>query len=432
MALDISQRLHRLGRFVLHVTRRFQDDQCFQVASSLTYTTLLSLVPLITVALTLISAFPTFREFTQHVNDFLAQNVLPEGIRHAITTYIEEFTEKAARLTALGLAGLALTSFLMMFTIERAFNHIWRVRHGRPLAQRLFVYWAFLTLGPTLIGASLTITTYVLTRSLSVVEGVPGAGMVWRLVPPLFTIAAFTLLYYFVPGRPVAPRHALIGGLVAGALFELMKRGFALYVMHSPTYAIVYGTFAAIPAFLLWIYASWVVIVLGAVVTALLPDYRFLRAEKHAPPGAEFTDALGVLRVLIECQMRSETPSVRTISERSGVTREASEAVLDRLLDAGWVSRAMGWRWLLACDPDRVTIAQIYRRFLIEPERLHERSDASRELLGKIAASIDAQMAAPIRCLAEARKEEGRARPATAHGGGAERAREAAEPVRRE
>jgi membrane protein len=430
----MHHRLQQLGRFIVHVMRRFDDDRCLQLASSLTYTTLLSLVPLITVALTLISAFPGFREFTGHVDQFLSENVLPEEISDVITRYIQEFTEKAARLTALGIAGLALTSFLLMYTIERAFNAIWRVRRGRPLAQRILMYWGNLTLGPALIGASLTMTTYVLSRSLGWVEGAPWVGdTALRLVPPLFTIAAFTLLYYIVPSRPVEPRHAFIGGLVAGVAFELMKRGFALFIALTPTYTIVYGAFATIPVFLVWIYASWVVTALGAVVTALLPDYRVLRAEKRAVPGADFADALEILRVLIQSQRRAETPDARRICERARVPRETCEAILERLAEAGWASRVTGWRWVLACDPGRVTIAQVYRCFVIEPERLLERASegAPREWVGKIAADIEVELAAPIQSLAEEPEGGEVGRLPSAPGKAARPAHEAAHPSTR-
>ena len=413
----MRHRLQQLGRFVIHVLRRFQEERCLQIASSLTYTTLLSLVPLLTVALTLMSAFPAFSEFTSHVDDFLSENVLPEAIGDVISRYIEEFTEKAARLTALGIAGLALTSFLLMYTIERAFNVIWRVRRGRGTAQRVVMYWSILTLGPALIGASLTVTTFVLSRSLGLVEGAPWVGeTALRLVAPVFTVAAFTLLYYIVPSRPVQPKHAFIGGLVAGVSFEIMKRGFALYVALTPTYTIVYGAFATIPVFLVWIYASWVVTVLGAVVAALLPDYRLLRGEKRATTGAAFSDALEILCVLIRSQRRAETADVRRICERAGVTREACEAILEQLCDAGWVARAAGWRWVLTCDPGRVTIAEVYRRFVIDPERLIERSGdgARREVLQAIAADVEREMAAPIESLAREHDESGVSRIAPA------------------
>ncbi len=398
----MRHRLQQLGRFILHVLRRFQEERCLQVASSLTYTTLLSLVPLLTVALTLMSAFPAFQEFTTHVDDFLSENVLPEPISDVISRYIEEFTDKAARLTALGIAGLAVTSFLMMYTIERAFNVIWRVHRGRGIAQRVVMYWSILTLGPALIGASLTMTTFVLSRSLGWVDSAWLGDTALKLIPALFTVAAFTLLYYIVPSRPVQPAHAFIGGLVAGVSFEIMKRGFALYVALTPTYTIVYGAFATIPVFLVWIYASWVVTVLGAVVAALLPDYRLLRGEKRAAMGAAFAEALQILRFLIECQRRSETPEVRRICDRTGVTREAGEMILDRLCEAGWVVRAAGWRWVLACDPETVTIAEVYRRFVIDPERLMERiaEGPVRAVLDEMVAQVGAEMGRPIASLA--------------------------------
>jgi membrane protein len=405
----MRHRLHQLGRFILHVLRRFQEERCLQVASSLTYTTLLSLVPLLTVALTLISAFPAFSEFTSHVDDFLSENVLPEAIGDVISRYIEEFTEKAARLTALGIAGLAVTSFLLMYTIERAFNVIWRVRRGRGVAQRVVMYWSILTLGPALIGASLTMTTFVLSRSLGWVEAAWLGDTALKLIPPLFTVAAFTLLYYIVPSRPVQPTHALIGGLVAGVSFEIMKRGFALYVALTPTYAMVYGAFATIPVFLVWIYASWVVTVLGAVVTALLPDYRLLRGDRRAITGTPFADALEILRVLIDCQRRSQTPDVRRICDRAGVTREACETILEQLCESGWVARAAGWRWVLACDPGNVKIVEVYRRFAIDAERLSERAGegAPREVLRRIAEDAESDMAAPITSLAPQQEDAG-------------------------
>jgi membrane protein len=416
----MPHRLQQLGRFTLHVLRRFQEERCLQIASSLTYTTLLSLIPLLTVALTLISAFPAFSEFTSHVDDFLSENVLPEAISDVISRYIEEFTEKAARLTALGIAGLALTSFLLMYTIERAFNVIWRVSRGRGMAQRVVMYWSILTLAPALIGASLTMTTFVLSRSLGWVQSAWLGDTALKLVPPLFTVAAFTLLYYIVPSRPVRPKHAFIGGLVAGVSFELMKRGFALYVALTPTYTIVYGAFATIPVFLVWIYASWVVTVLGAVVTALLPDYRLLRGDKRAASGAAFADALEILRVLIRSQQRSEAPDVRRICERAGVTREACEAILERLCDAGWVARAAGWRWVLACDPGNVAIADVYRRFVMDAERLIERAGhgAPRELLQAIALDVESQMTAPIESLARDSEDGGVSRIAAAESKG--------------
>jgi membrane protein len=206
--------------------------------------------------------------------------MLPEKIGQAITGYVEQFIANAAKLTAIGIVLLAATAIALMYTIERTFNSIWRVAKARRAGRRLFVYVAILAIGPLLIGLSLSITSYVVTVSLGLTAGIPGAGdaILW-LVPLLLTIAAFALLYFAVPATAVAPGHALIGGAVAGVLFECMKRAFAFYVSQVPTYAMVYGAFATVPLFLLWIYLSWVVTALGAVVTALLPE--FPRSGRH-------------------------------------------------------------------------------------------------------------------------------------------------------
>ena len=269
----MPRRLRQCWPFTAQVARRFHEDRCLELASSLAFTTVLALVPLITVALTLISAFPVSAGLVEHINNFVADHVLPGKFGEVIPGYVEQFISNAAKLTVLGIAFLAGTAIALMYTIERTFNSIWRVRRQRRAGRRLVMYVAILTIGPVLIGLSLSITSYVVSVSLGLTAGVPGASeaILW-MAPLLLTVAAFALLYFAVPGTAVEPRHALVGGVVAGTLFELMKRGFAFYVSQVPTYTMVYGAFATVPLFLLWIYLSWVVTALGAVVTALLPD----------------------------------------------------------------------------------------------------------------------------------------------------------------
>src|SRR5882724_8141908 len=306
--------LRQLGRFLAHVFKRFNEDRCLQIASSLTFTTLLALVPLVTLTLALMAAFPIFSGLGEHIHAFLLANMLPEKAGSVVSGYIEQFSGQAGRLTALGSAVLAVTAFLLMFTIERAFNSIWRVSRTRPLAQRILVYWAALTLGPVLIGASLSITSYLVGASLGLTREAPLAGtaILW-LAPFVLTWAAFTLLYYVVPNRAVKPRHALAGGLVAACVFELMKRSFAFYVAQIPTYTLVYGAFAVIPIFLLWIYFSWVVIVIGALIAALAPDFAVLRdTAGHAPVG--FREALTTLLVLARAQQGPGLLDLRSVA----------------------------------------------------------------------------------------------------------------------
>src|SRR5262245_60849787 len=216
----MSSTLLQLGRFLAHVFQRFGQDRCLQIASSLTFTTLLALVPLVTIMLTLMSAFPVFSGLGEHFHAFLLANMLPEAAGKVVAGYIEQFSGRAGRLPALGTAFLAVTAFMMMFTMEHAFSSIWRVSRPRPVAQRILVYWAALTLGPILIGASLSITSYLVGASLGLTRETPLAGtaILW-LVPFVLTWAAFTLLYYVVPTRSVRPLDALVGGVVAGSVF---------------------------------------------------------------------------------------------------------------------------------------------------------------------------------------------------------------------
>lgn len=407
MTTPVLTRLQLLGRFAIYVGRRFDDDNCFNLAASLAYTTLLALVPLLTIALTVVAAFPVFREFTHGIDDFVRRDVLPPGLARAIAGYIEQFTRSATGLTAVGIAFLAVTAIMLMMTIERTFNTIWRVRRPRPLALRVLVYWGVLTLGPLLIGLSLTVTSYVVSASLGLAQQVPGGHTALAIVVPLvLTAAAFTLVYYVVPNRPMQLRHALVGGLAAAVMFEAMKRGFAIYLANFPTYTLVYGAFAVIPVFLIWIYASWVVALLGAVITALAPDFRVAREAREMQGKIPIGAALEILRVLLRAQRGSRTPGTREILSETHTPREAGERVLEELAAAGWVARVVGDRWALACDPDVVTIADVFRRLVFEPAAGKGRgADAALDgVLQRAGAGLDRAIAVPIRTLLE---EEG-------------------------
>ncbi|MEK7877947.1 MAG: YihY family inner membrane protein, partial [Pseudomonadota bacterium] len=254
-------------------------------ASSLTFTTLLAVVPVVTVALTVVSAFPVFGSLLEQLHKFVVQNMLPRSV-DTLTTYAQQFSENAAQLTAVGVVILGVTALLLLFTIEGEFNVIWRVSRARPLLRRVLVYSTVLTIGPLCIGASLSVTSYLITLSLGLVDEMPGMrSALLRFVPLVLTSAAFALLYFTLPRCPVLKRDALTGGVAAGAGFEIMKHGFGFYVAHFPTYTVVYGAFAAVPIFLLWIYLSWLIIIGGAVLVAVLPEWRERAGQPQPMPG---------------------------------------------------------------------------------------------------------------------------------------------------
>ena len=396
--------LRQFGRFLAHLFRRLNQDRCLQIASSLTFTTLLALVPLVTIVLALLSAFPMFSGLGEQIHAFLLANMLPETAGKVVSGYIEQFTGRAGRLTAFGAAFLAVTAFMMMFTIEHAFNSIWRVSRPRPLAQRILVYWAALTLGPVLIGASLSITSYLVGASLGLARDAPLAGtaILW-FVPFVLTWAAFTLLYYVVPNRAVKWRHALAGGLVAAFAFEIMKRSFASYVAQIPTYTLLYGAFAVIPIFLLWIYFSWVVIVIGALITALAPDFAVLGNATERASGVGFRDALATLMVLARAQRDAEVLDLRRIARGTSLTVDQAEQLLERMAARGWVARSGGERYAMVCDKDRLLLTDVYREFAPEgklsPGGAH--SEALDHVMTQFAVRRDEALSLPLGRLLE-------------------------------
>ena len=402
----MSSTLLQLGRFFAHLFRRFNQDRCLQIASSLTFTTLLALVPLVTIMLTLMSAFPVFSGLGEHIHAFLLANMLPEKAGEVVSGYIEQFTGRAGRLTAFGTALLAVTAFMLMITIEHAFNSIWRVSRPRPLAQRVLVYWAALTLGPVLIGASLSITSYLVGVSVGLTRGAPLAGTaILLLVPFVLTWAAFTLLYVVVPNRAVNPRHALMGGLVAAFAFEAMKRSFAFYIAQFPTYTLVYGAFAVIPIFLLWIYFSWVVVVIGALITALAPDFAVLRGKAESAAGLGFGDALATLLILAQAQQGSQILDLRKIARAASLPLDQAEKLLERLAARGWVARSGRERYAMVCDKERLLVGDVYREFVVDGRSGRERGESLEKLMEKIASHADETLGLPLGRLLEEAKQ---------------------------
>jgi len=265
------------------------------------------------------------------------------------------------------------------------------------------VYWAALTLGPVLIGASLSITSYLVGASLGLTREAPLAGtaILW-LAPFVLTWAAFTLLYYVVPNRAVKPRHALAGGLVAAFVFELMKRSFAFYVAQIPTYTLVYGAFAVIPIFLLWIYFSWVVIVIGALIAALAPDFAVLRdTAGHAPVG--FREALTTLLVLARAQQGPGLLDLRSVARSASLTVDQAERLLERMAARGWVARSGGERYAMVSDKERLLVGDVYREFVLGGMRMSGRpqGEALESVMQQFAVRVDETLNVPLGRLLE-------------------------------
>lgn len=361
---------HDFLAFTRFITMRFKQDKCTQVAASLTFTALLSLVPLLTIALTLFSAFPVFEEYSAQIKTFLLNSLMPDMASKVITQYMRQFTDSAMRLTAVGIALLAVTAMWLLLTIERAFNAIWRVTHSRSWFKRLVIYWAMLTLAPLLVGASLALTSWVVGLSMGYAKHVPVFGVgVLKLLPVMLTWLAFAMLFYFVPNRYVPRDHALIGALVSAVAFEAMNQAFGYYVSHFPTYKLVYGAFASIPIFLMWIYLSWLAILIGAVIAASLSYWR-VPATRHESPAERLLDALRVLRAMADGLREGRVNTVPQLSSSLHLSYDALEEIFGQLADAGMVCKAEGEGWLMLRDAQHIRTAELLRLFVLDRNAL--------------------------------------------------------------
>lgn len=361
-------------RFLRYVTVRLQDDRCTQMAASLTFTTLLSVVPLITIALTLFSAFPVFSEYSTHIKEFILTNMVPETGGRIITRYMEQFAESASRLTAVGLVFLAVTAMLMMLTIDNAFNMIWRVSRPRSLLQRVLVYWAVLTLAPLLVGGSLSLTSWLVGSSSGHTQRIPSLGMdVLKIMPLLMTTAAFTLLFRVVPNRFVPMRHAIIGGLIAAVAFESMNRAFAFYISHFPTYKLVYGAFASVPIFLMWIYFSWITVLFGAIVTASLSHWRSTHSLR-LDQAAKLYYAVSILKLMHKGLGKGEVQTLQGLSRQLHIGYDDVERLLDKLADAKIVGKLSGMGWSMVRSPEAVELSALLRLFMLDTATLPKRN----------------------------------------------------------
>jgi membrane protein len=354
--------------FTVALVNRFREERVTQTAGSLTYTSLLAMVPLLTVALAVSTAFPVFDEWTTALQLFILENVLPDT--PAIDTVMDQvnsFTRNVGRLTAIGLLGFAVTSVMLMLTVDNALNRIFRVQRRRSIAQNIFMYWAVITLGPLLVGASLSATYMAVRHSVMALQLELVADLLLDLVPFALTALALIVLYWLVPARRVEWSHAFVGGVLAAIGFELAKRGFAIYLTRVPTYTLIYGAFATIPIFLVWLYLSWLVVLTGAILTAMLPAFRS-KPERHRVPGEALADAVGVLSHLAQAHQQGRRVPLNRLARELRVLPDRVEEILERARALGWVARTEKDRWVLSRDPATIHLADIYRTFIFDAD----------------------------------------------------------------
>ncbi|MDO5693934.1 MAG: YihY family inner membrane protein [Pseudomonadota bacterium] len=356
---------------------RFQQDRLGLTASSLTFTTTLALVPFFAVVLSVFTAFPVFAQMREALEQWLANSLIPVSISRNVLDYLTQFASKASELGLAGFAVLSFTAVSLVLTIDHTLNAIWRVTARRPLGQRVLIYWAVLTLGPLVLGASLAISSYVLTASRGWLPDIGGGvNLALDAVQFMLMTLGLTLLYRFVPNTPVKWKHALAGAVFVAVCLALAKWGLGLYLSRIPTYSLIYGAFATVPILLLWIYMSWLIVLFGAVIAAYLPSLLSGVARRGGGPGWDFQLATEVLQSL--ARVRDTQTRGLTLPQLANwlkVDTLQLSPVMEALCVLDWVGQ-LGThteneepRHVLLFDPARQPLRPLVERLLLKPDK---------------------------------------------------------------
>lgn len=357
---------------------RFRDDRLGQAAGSLTFTTTIALVPMVTVALAVLTAFPLFGDFQAVLQKRLVESLVPDNISRQVLGYLTLFASKASRLGAAGVTALLFSALALVFTIDRTLNAIWRVRKRRPLAHSMLLYWAAITLGPLLMGASLVMMSELVSASRGVApEGAGNLRWLFSVLEFLLLAWAISALYRFIPYTQVRWSHAWVGGIWVATATEVARRVLAYYFGQIPTYSVVYGAFATVPILLVWIYLAWSIVLIGAVLVANLPSLLGGVARDGRSVGWRFQLAIEVLQRLQLAQASDEHgASMTTLCEDLALDPLQIEDVLSALVDLDWIARlsesvdarqthVREARYVMLADPHRTPLTPLMERLLL-------------------------------------------------------------------
>lgn len=349
----IIQKSIAASQYFLH---RFREDRCSEIAAALVYMSLFALVPLMTVLYAVGSAIPTAIDLEVQIEQFLVENLLPDASRE-VADYLHSFSQQAKNLTGFGILILTITAVLMLRNVERAFNTIWRNRTNRGPVSSVLLYWAVLSLAPVMLGLGLGIQAY-LYAAANAIAGFDSLGVsafILSLLPFGLSVLGLTALYMTVPNCSVRLRHALVGGFVAAIAFSVARATFTSVIANS-SYTLVYGAFAAVPVFLLWLYIIWGIVLVGAILVHSLSDYQ--NAEQANRP--RLLKALDALYLLWRAQRVGLPVSETALLQNrdvviGGLDGESWRGIRDQLIDARLISQNADGHFLLSKDLDTVT-----------------------------------------------------------------------------
>lgn len=351
--------------FAKFLWKRFDEEiRVLQVAGSLTYTTLLTLVPLLTVALVLLAIFPIFGDFSDKFMDFINETIVPSGA-NVVSKYLNDFKDAASQLTTMSIFFMMFTTVSLVQTVDQTFNRIFRVQETRPIWIQYPLYWLLLLGGPLLVGVSMAVMSQ-LTNILSSISG--GWRFIWQL---LWDILAMYILYRVLPNRYVPKKHALIGAVFTSVLFEGAKWGFGIYVKNFNSYELIYGAFAAIPVFLVWLQLLWMIILTGALLTGSLSYFRdnaYLRAPNVQ---SRLYDIVRILLQLDEGRIQGKALDIEDLRKVVSMDYDALDDVLAHLRKYGFISsRKNGW--ILKRMPNEITVLELMSYFIYRPSNNDE------------------------------------------------------------
>ncbi|MFC5579390.1 YihY family inner membrane protein [Lysobacter niabensis] len=394
----------RARTFFRFLGARFLDDRLFQAAGALSYTSVFALVPLSMVVFGVLSAFPVFGLWSDRLSDYVFANFVPSAAR-SVETYLKQFSANAGQLTVAGVIALVVSLLITLNGIETAFNRIWRVKAARPKVGRFLVYWTVFTLGALMAAASLAISARFF--AMSVFQTTAGGvlqSFLLRLAPMTIELVAIAAIYKVVPHRTVKWRHAIAGALLATAAFESVKWGLGLYLASFGSYSKIYGTLAAVPIFLLWIYLSWVSVLLGASLASSISAFRYQPASMRLPVGYEMYGLIRLLARFNEARKQGRGLHSDQIQRLEPMlTDSLVQQMLAQLCDINVVRRAEDGEWLLSRDLDELSMAELYEacqlRIPIAEAHLPCREDS----LGHSAVAAIDELRLPLRDLLKRR-----------------------------
>ncbi|UHQ20969.1 YihY family inner membrane protein [Lysobacter sp. KIS68-7] len=395
---------HRVATFLRYLWKRFLDDNLFQAAGALSYTTVFALVPLSMVVFGVLSAFPVFDRWSDQLSDYVFSNFVPSSAR-AVETYLRQFSLNAGQLTAAGIVALVFSLLVTLNSVETTFNRIWRVPTARPKVARFLVYWTVFTLGALVAATSLALSTRFF--AMAIFETEPGQWLentMVRLTPFTIELISFAAVFKVVPHRTVLWRHAFGGALLAALLFEGGKWSLAFFIGGFSSYGKVYGTLAFAPIFLVWIYLGWTAILLGASFAASMSAFRYQPVSMRLPPGYEFYGLLRLLGRFAQARAKGLGLHSQDIHHMEPMLTDALvQQMLSQLSSIGLVSRAESGEWLLARDLDTLTVGELYEACQLRVPIAEAHLPCRDDPLGQAAAQALDELRLPLRELLKRR-----------------------------